>query len=269
MVETDAMPAARFADRQLEVEDLRIRYREAGQGDAVVCIHGAYGMRVSRMHELLAAGYRVIVFELPGFGESPPDPAATSMRLLAASMNRALGALGLGKYSLIGAGIGAKVALWMALEQADRVRALVLLGPVAVVADASSVPITPAPAIDLLYAHPERQAPAPTQSDAVRARQEALLARMKALMRDPDLPSRLRELTVPSLALFGTKDRIAAPDDARLYRDLMPKCNLIFVYDAAHALDADRPEAVAEVVADFLKRQDQFLVAAESALIHP
>jgi hypothetical protein len=41
------------------------------------------------------------------------------------------------------------------------------------------------------------------------------------------------------------------------------------VYDAAHATDADRPEAVASVVDDFLRRQESFLVRQKSGLIHP
>ena len=41
------------------------------------------------------------------------------------------------------------------------------------------------------------------------------------------------------------------------------------MYDAGHALDADRPEAFAEVVRDYLQRGEGFLVKTESALIHP
>jgi hypothetical protein len=41
------------------------------------------------------------------------------------------------------------------------------------------------------------------------------------------------------------------------------------VYDAAHAIDADRPEATASLVDDFLNRHEQFLVQNKSSLIHP
>ena len=67
----------------------------------------------------------------------------------------------------------------------------------------------------------------------------------------------------------GTADRIAPPEAAHLYRESLPNCHLIMVYDAAHAIDADRPEAVASVVDDFLKRREYFLVRQESGLIHP
>ena len=79
----------------------------------------------------------------------------------------------------------------------------------------------------------------------------------------------MREMGVPTLVLFGTADRLIPPSLAHLYRELLPNCHLVMVYDAAHAIDADRPEAVAEVVEDFLTHREQFLVKRTSDLIHP
>jgi len=60
-----------FQERYVDADGFRIRYLEAGYGDALVCIHGAGGLRLSRAHDLLSNEFRVIVFEVPGFGESP------------------------------------------------------------------------------------------------------------------------------------------------------------------------------------------------------
>ena len=49
----------------------------------------------------------------------------------------------------------------------------------------------------------------------------------------------------------------------------MPSCHLVMVYVAAHAIDADRAEAVASVVDDFLLHKEEFLVRRKSDLIHP
>lgn len=78
----------------------------------------------------------------------------------------------------------------------------------------------------------------------------------------------MAELTVPSLILFGTRDQIMPMENGRIYKELMPKSNLMLIYDAAHALDADRPEAVAEVVGDFLERQDSFIVSQADGVLH-
>jgi len=56
---------------------------------------------------------------------------------------------------------------------------------------------------------------------------------------------------------------------ARLYKELMPNCHLVLVYDAGHAMDAERPEAFAEVVGDFLERHEAFLISRTETLLHP
>jgi pimeloyl-ACP methyl ester carboxylesterase len=87
--------------------------------------------------------------------------------------------------------------------------------------------------------------------------------------RDADLEARLASLNVPTLVLFGTEDRLIPMEMGRVYREIMPDCHLVYVYDAGHHVDADRPEAFASVVGDFLERRAQFLVQRGSSLIHP
>ena len=68
---------------------------------------------------------------------------------------------------------------------------------------------------------------------------------------------RLADLHVPVLVLFGTLDRMIPSEMGRLYCEKLPTCTLILVYDAGHALDADRPEAFVSAVDDFLEPADQ------------
>jgi pimeloyl-ACP methyl ester carboxylesterase len=87
--------------------------------------------------------------------------------------------------------------------------------------------------------------------------------------RDGDLERRLATLTTPTLVLFGTMDAVAPPALGRVYKALMPNCHLVFVYAAAHAISAERPEAFAEVVVDFLERHEAFVISRAQTLIHP
>jgi hypothetical protein len=43
----------------------------------------------------------------------------------------------------------------------------------------------------------------------------------------------------------------------------------VIVYDAAHAIYDDRPEAFAAIVADFLEHRAEFVVRRESGLLYP
>jgi pimeloyl-ACP methyl ester carboxylesterase len=90
-----------------------------------------------------------------------------------------------------------------------------------------------------------------------------------AIGRDAELERRLPEITTPTLVLFGTSDRAAAQDTGRVYTKLIPNSHLVFVYDAKEAIGRDRPEAFAEVVADFLERHEAFIINRTPTVIHP
>ena len=76
-------------------------------------------------------------------------------------------------------------------------------------------------------------------------------------------------MTVPTLVLFGTEDRVIPPEMGRIYREIVPSCHFVLIYDAGHDMDVERPEAIASVVSDFLERHEQFVVTRTSSLIHP
>jgi pimeloyl-ACP methyl ester carboxylesterase len=84
-----------------------------------------------------------------------------------------------------------------------------------------------------------------------------------------DLRPRLRELSTQALVLLGTADRAEAQHGGRQYADLMPNAHLAFVYDAGAAIGRDRPEAFAEIVADFLERHEAFIISRTPTVIHP
>jgi pimeloyl-ACP methyl ester carboxylesterase len=232
--------AAAFREGHVEADGFRIRYLEAGRGTTLVHLHGADGLRLTRAHDLLARQFRVIAFEMPGFGQSSDLPRIASMPALAAIMAEATTRLGLGAFDLLGSSFGGKTALWLALQAPERVRALVLEAPAAIRPDGFEPPSG-----------------------------SPLALRLRGPNRDAELERRLPGLTTPTLALFGTADTVMPLTLGRLYKDLMPACHLVFVYAAGHAIAADRPEAFTEVVADFLERHEAFVVSRAQTVIHP
>lgn len=265
------MSKVEFTERFVEADGFRIRYCESGSGEPLVCLHGGGGLRLSGTHELLAAHHCVIAFEVPGFGRSPENARSRSMDELAGTMNAAIAALGLTRYGLLGISFGGKLALAMAIANPAPVTAIVLLGPAAIRIEGQSPPptqVSPEEALKLLYAHPERIGPQEPMTPEVAAKNRGITGRLIGPARDAEFEKRLARLQTPVLALFGTLDRVIPPEVGRLYKEIVPNCHIIMVYDAAHAIDADRPEAVASVADDFLRRQDRFLVRDTSSLIH-
>ena len=258
---------AGFTERHLEADGFAIRYLDGGDGPALCCFHGAGGLQLSRSHELLAASHRVVAFELPGFGRSPVNDRTDTLRQLGRTMARAIEAIGLHTTSLWGTSFGGKLALWCALDHPQLVDALVLAAPAAI-RDGRPLPDGPA-LVRALYAHPDRVPTEPPLSSQVLDQQRALTARLIGPARDAELEAAMAGLATPTLVLFGTEDTITPPELGRHYRRLLPNAQLVLLYDAAHALDRDRPEAFAGTVAEFLARRDQFVVRQDSGLRYP
>ena len=84
---------------------------------------------------------------------------------------------------------------------------------------------------------------------------------------DDDRVSWLTSLATPTLVVVGT--RAGAPTWRRSFVERIPGCHLVFVYDAGSPIDAERPEAFAEVVTDFFDRHEAFVVSRAGTVIHP
>lgn len=263
-------PAVTFDEGFVEADGFRVRYLEAGDGPPIVCLHGAGGPRISPGYELLSERYRVVALEVPGFGTSAVNDRSGSHEELAATMRAAVDALGLATYTLLGNSFGGRLAMWMAVQEPDRLASLVLVAPAAILperpAGAGGPPSDPA----VLYAHPER-IPSwwPPVDPAVAAKQRDLVGRLGGAGRNPDLEAKMADLPVPTLVMFGTSDRVIPPEMGRHYRAILPNCHLVMVYDAGHVVDVDRPEAFAALVEDFVPEPSAFLVTDRSALLYP
>lgn len=260
-----------WQEDHVEADGFRIRYVEAGDGAALVHLHGAGGLVLTPAHDLLAGGRRVIAFEMPGFGTSPENTRHQKMPDLARTMLEAVTALGIDRFDLLGTSFGGKTALWAALLAPERLRALVLESPAAVRPDGQGPPQarTQEELAEMLHAHPERVPQRPLSDPAQRARTLPMVTRLVAPARDPELEGAMPGLQVPVLVVLGTADRLIPPEMGRIYKELLPSCQLLFVYDAGHAVAADRPEAFTEAVSDFLDHREQYVVSRRSSVLFP
>ena len=83
------------------------------------------------------------------------------------------------------------------------------------------------------------------------------------------LESRLHEVQCPTLVVFGQDDATVAPEATSIYRERIPNCSIAFVYDAGHDVAAERPEALVNLVADYLERRETFIVQNRSEVVNP
>ena len=117
--------------RELATEQGVLRYHEAGSGPPVL-LHGSgpgvTGWRNFRgTLPVLAAHFRCLILEFPGFGVSHPTDEHP-MRAATGAALRFLDGLGLGQVDVIGNSMGGIVGAQLAIAHPDRVRRLVTIG---------------------------------------------------------------------------------------------------------------------------------------------
>src|SRR6266851_7829700 len=109
------------APQEIEIDGLRLRYLELGEGDGVpaLLVHG-FGADLNTWmftQPVLAEGRRVIALDLPGHGGSSKEVGAGDGESLTDAVEGALSALGIGRGHLVGHSMGGAVAALLALRR--------------------------------------------------------------------------------------------------------------------------------------------------------
>jgi pimeloyl-ACP methyl ester carboxylesterase len=111
-----------------------ISIEDSGEGPAIVLLHGLTATRryvVQGSRHLLTRGFRLVFYDARGHGESgaAEDPAAYSYRDMVGDLERVLEEAGVERPVLVGSSMGAHVATAFALDEPQRVAALVQITP--------------------------------------------------------------------------------------------------------------------------------------------
>src|SRR5687767_13891290 len=105
-----------------------LAFEVAGSGDPLLLVHA--GVADRRMWDpqwpVFVAAHRVIRYDLRGYGESLPPSGPWSQH---ADLLGLLAELGIGRAHVVGASVGAGIAVEAALAQPQAVASLVLVAP--------------------------------------------------------------------------------------------------------------------------------------------
>jgi len=117
--------------RDIVVDGIRLHVAEAGEGPALVLLHGLSATHANWEHTIpaFAGRWRVIAPDLPGHGQSAKPDAPYTIDFYAGVI-RSLGReLGLGEAVVVGNSLGGQIAIELALAYPAWTRALVLAAP--------------------------------------------------------------------------------------------------------------------------------------------
>ena len=272
---------------------LAVRVLEAGDGLPLVLVHGS-GMSASTWAPLMPylTTYRLIAFDLPGFGLSDAfDYSGRPLRSHAvAQLTSLLDALGLEQVPILGTSLGGMWPLCLALDAPDRVGAVASLGVPAVAlpgmhGDAFFTALS-TPGLRQLVARIRSPNLATTRRSLARGvvgpraaerapdgffevvhegmRQPgfrtAMLTHMQLAMglgrpRPENFLSEpeLRQLRVPVLMIWGDEDPYGGPEIGRRACTLIPDARLE-VIPGRHTPFLDDPERCSALIDDLVRR---------------
>jgi len=256
-----------WGDRVVDADGFSIRVDVRGSGAPVIALHGAGGPHWTTGWEGLTEHATVYAVELPGFGPTTNE-VTTSAEDMGRTVLALADALGLDEFALLGTSMGGVVASWAAVHGGERVTRLVLEAPAAFRPDRNPADMTPEELGRAFHAHPERKTLTPPDP-AQRARTWPLVEKLVGPLHDAALETALAGVMTPTLVLCGQLDGLFGTEPGAAYRRVMPSCSFAIVYDAAHDISGDRPEAFAAVVSDFLRRGMVYAVQNTSTLLHP
>jgi pimeloyl-ACP methyl ester carboxylesterase len=267
----------------------RVHVIEAGKGPPVVLLHGTSTSSLLLLPLLeRLEGVRAIAVDRPGFGLS--DPAGVPRERFRTGavefLDQVLDELQLDTAALAGNSMGGTWALWYALARPDRLHRLVLLGAAPLLPGTRVPPplrllatpvvgellqrlTNPNPKLvvrmmgsmgeqDTIINYPDQiKALVAAGNDPVIS--EVNLAEVRAVISPLGFrrslrvrPDELRQLSVPTLLLWGDHDPVGAVKVAQVTANLIPNAHLE-VLPAGHGPWLGNPDRTAELVSKFVR----------------
>ena len=259
------MPTDQSTTTHLRVAGLRVRCARTGAGDPVLVLHG-WGASIEAVQPILAALREVATVyavDLPGFGESDLPPEPWSSVEYARFVDALFEALDVDAATVIGHSNGGRVAIRLAVDFPDRVHKLVLVNsagirPRRTVRTRARIALFKAGKLAARVGGPPGAA---LQRRIVRRVASAdyldagpLRGTLVRLVNE-DLRDCLPHIRVPTLLIWGGRDRETPLAHGQLMERLIPDAGLVVFDEAGHYSYADAPASFARVVRYFMQTE--------------
>jgi pimeloyl-ACP methyl ester carboxylesterase len=256
------------------LRELEMAYLDVGAGPAVLMLHGFpfdKSMWADQLPALTAAGFRIVVPDLRGHGETNFLGEVSTMDDLARDAAALLDHLQIGEAVVCGLSMGGYVAFEFAHLFPSRVRGLLLAGTrapadneqeragreqqVQTMMRAGMVPISIATLPKLLAERTRTKKPdvvKRVRAMITRADSKGAAAAQRGMAARRNYVADLDEIKAPTLIIVGREDPIRPVSDAEVMHKRIANSRLEIIEDAAHMTNLEQPEVFNDAVAYFL-----------------
>jgi len=204
---------------------------------------------------------KLLAVDLPGHGAriADPGPEQVSVRDYAEDVLAEMTRQGVSSAILVGHSLGGAIALTLALEHADAVRGLVIVGSGARLRVLPSIltatlerPDEAALEIVLMGYAPGHEADARAYVASRPPNAPGMFHRDLAACDVYDIMTDLERIQQPALMIVGQQDQMTPPKYAQYLADHLPSAQLRVIPDAGHYVLREQPDAVAVVIGGWL-----------------
>jgi pimeloyl-ACP methyl ester carboxylesterase len=242
----------------ITINGIKTSYKVFGEGKPFLILHG-WGSKSERwvaVAELISkAGFKVIVPDLPGFGESEPLPIPWNTNKYINWIEQFIKEINLGEFYLLGHSFGGALASKIAVKYPQEVKKLFLIS--AACLRKKTTKKTFSKRISRLvklfsflpYYSFFRKAVYKfviRKSDYVYV--EGIMKETYLNIVKEDLSFQLPFIKIPTIIIWGDKDEYTPPEDAYYMEKHIKNAKLIMIPGADHHLHRKQPEVVAEDV---------------------
>jgi pimeloyl-ACP methyl ester carboxylesterase len=259
---------------QIEIAGLRIAYQRAGDGPALVLLHGAFGFDSRswrRQLDDLSDEFTVIAWDAPGCGQSSDPPQGFRGADYADCLAAFIAALGLERPHVLGLSFGGVFALELYRRHATIPQTLILASAYAGWAGSLPVEVVEQRKQRVIWAldlPPDQWAhewiPTMLSDAAPQALFDEIVAHLSEFhpagqrtlfeaFADEDLRDVLPRIDAPTLLLYGEKDVRSPPHVAEEIHAGIPASRLVILPGAGHLTNIEAPERFNAEVRGFLR----------------
>jgi pimeloyl-ACP methyl ester carboxylesterase len=250
----------------LVVEGTRVDVIERGAGRPLLFLHAEHGVEPARaVIEEFAKTAHVIAPTHPGFGRSELPKGMRTVDDLSYFYLDLLDQLDLRDVTLVGVAFGAWIAAEIAVKSAARLSRLVMANAVGVkIGDretrdiADIFALTEPEYLEIAFCDPNagrrdyKSLPPSEVAAAARAREATARFAWSPYFHNPRLKSRLHRIRIPTLFLWGARDRMVSETYGRAYCAMIPGARFELIERAGHFPHQEQPVEFAKRALAFM-----------------
>jgi abhydrolase domain-containing protein 6 len=266
--------------KSVNIPDFKIVYAEGGTGDTIIMLHGFGGSKDNwlRFAKYFTPNYRVIIPDLPGFGDSSKtQDAKYNIMSQVERLHLLVKELKLIKFNIVGNSMGGDIAGNYAVAYPGMVKTLALFDSAGVVSPVKSErALLLEKGINPLVVKDEKgydrlleitfnkpiQLPSIIKKYLTKKaiKDAPLNEKIYNELTNTDLTvleGKLNKITAPTLIVWGDSDKVIDVSSVPIFKKNIKNSQAVIIKECGHLPMLEKPQETASIYKDFLKGENQ------------